>query len=143
MTGPVIGAPTLAQRIGATARQVDYWTRRGWIPADNPIPGSGIQVTYSPAAVDHARAMVRLVAAGVAPGAAHVLAERLALADRIDLGDGITLSATRPPEDPQWTVADGAAPPSPGPSPNVESECPSTPNPTPTETSQPGPTTTE
>jgi hypothetical protein len=138
MTTPIVGAPALAAAVGATARQVDYWTRLGWITPDNPNAGSGINTIYPPAAVDHARAMARLVAVGVNPGAAHELARRLEQVDRLDLGDGYALE-----RNPPWINADGVTPPSCGQSPNAVSECPSTANPPPPETSPCGPTPTE
>ena len=53
-----------------TYRKLDYWTRKGFIRADNPGPGSGYTRTWSVAEAACAVAMSRLVAAGIPPGAA-------------------------------------------------------------------------
>ena len=90
---PVIaGAPALAAEIGATHRQVDHWTRLGYLTATVPAPGSGRPLIYPAAEVAHARIMARLVATGVAPGAAHVMAQRLELLERLELGAGLTIT---------------------------------------------------
>ena len=52
---------------GMTYRQLDHWTRRGYLRADEPTPGSGHRRTWPPREVEVARTMARLVAAGMSP----------------------------------------------------------------------------
>lgn len=66
---------------GATYRQVDYWTRVGYLRPPEPTPGSGAQRAYPPAEVRVAALMVALVNAGVEVGAA-ALAARTARVGR-------------------------------------------------------------
>lgn len=59
---------------GLTARQVDYWTRRGYLHPDTPSPGSGHWRNWSTAELTVGRRMARLVKAGLTPAAAHRVA---------------------------------------------------------------------
>ena len=66
MTGP-----DLARHAGITYRQVDLWTRAGYLmPVGDAEPGTGHYRDYSWAEVRVAAWMARLVAAGFAPAAA-------------------------------------------------------------------------
>jgi DNA-binding transcriptional MerR regulator len=46
-------------------RQLDYWTRRGYLRPDVPDPGSGAIQTWSREECDVARLMQRLIHAGL------------------------------------------------------------------------------
>lgn len=57
---------------GISSRQLDHWTRRGWLRCEEPRPGGrGYPRAWSPCEREVARYMVQLVAAGVTPEAAH------------------------------------------------------------------------
>lgn len=62
----------LLQRRGvrATPRQIDYWTRSGYLHPENPEPGSGTERKFSLEETEVASRMARLVAAGFVPAAA-------------------------------------------------------------------------
>jgi hypothetical protein len=64
----------VAQLVGVTFRQLDYWLRRGWVPAPNPTPGSGNQRVWTRELVRCAAVMAALVRAGLTPDAASELA---------------------------------------------------------------------
>ena len=51
-------------------RKLDYWTRKGFIQADNPAPGSGYTRTWPADEVACAVTMSELVAAGIPPATA-------------------------------------------------------------------------
>lgn len=55
---------------GATKRQVDYWTRAGYLVADNVEPGAGHRRSWAPEEVGVCRLLVRLTSAGLAPDVA-------------------------------------------------------------------------
>lgn len=57
--------------LGITYRQLDFWTRQGFLVADNPDCGSGIVRTFPPETVEVARLMATYTAAGIGPSAAH------------------------------------------------------------------------
>jgi hypothetical protein len=57
---------------GATQRQVDYWTRQGWIHGSRP--GSGKPRAWPVEEMTVAQLMVRLINAGFDPGRAVWLA---------------------------------------------------------------------
>lgn len=65
-----MNAMELAGHAGVTYRQVDHWTRQGWIRSESGPGGSGHQREYSPAEVRAATWMARLTRAGFAPSAA-------------------------------------------------------------------------
>lgn len=50
--------------LGLTYRQVDYWTRMGWLKPDNPEPGTGKVRRYGPDEVRVAALMSVLVTEG-------------------------------------------------------------------------------
>ena len=66
---------------GLTYRQVDHWTRLGYLRPPEPTPGSGAQRMFSPHEARVAYVMGALVRGGVEPGAA-ALAARTALLGR-------------------------------------------------------------
>lgn len=74
----------VAERTGASPRQLDHWTRRGWLDAQ--MPGTGYRAEWSMAAIQAARLMARLVAAGLTPAAA----ARVARGER-ELAPGVTV----------------------------------------------------
>lgn len=64
----------LAERVGVTYRQVDHWSRLGYLRPSNPGCGQGRQRDYLPAEVDVAVRMGRLVRAGLSPAVATLVA---------------------------------------------------------------------
>lgn len=72
----------LMRLTGATYRQVDYWSRVGYLRPPEPTPGSGAQRVFSPTEVQVAYLMVALTNAGVEVGAA-ALAARTARVGRL------------------------------------------------------------
>ncbi len=70
---------------GATYRQLDHWSRRGWLRPDGGGRGSGRPREWSRTEVEVATTMVRLVAAGITPEAAH----------RAARGDGVLAPGVR------------------------------------------------
>lgn len=84
--------------VGLTYRQVDYWTRMGWLRADNPECGTGRVRRYPRGEVQVAKLMAALVTEGeMSPGKASAaarnggwLADGMWLAirrDDLELGD--------------------------------------------------------
>ncbi|GAW50595.1 MULTISPECIES: MerR family transcriptional regulator [unclassified Nocardioides] len=68
-------------------RQVDYWTRAGYLRTiDDPQPGSGYQRTYDDDQIALAVQMSRLTKAGIPQPRAHEVALDLLLYGRADLG---------------------------------------------------------
>lgn len=67
MTG--IALPDVIRRTGATYRQLDYWTRRGYL---QPVPGntSGLPRAWPRIEVQVAAKMVALIEAGLTAEAA-------------------------------------------------------------------------
>lgn len=59
---------------GATYRQLDHWTRRGYLRPAEPTPGTGVPRSWPPQEVEVARVMARLVTAGVVPDRAAAVA---------------------------------------------------------------------
>ena len=90
---PATTAQAVADAADVTARQIDHWTRRGWLIPDKPRPGSGAVLSYSATQVRHARLMGALVKAGVTPEGAHRLLVDMTVADvdAVDLGHGLYL----------------------------------------------------
>jgi hypothetical protein len=79
--------PDLAA-LGVTYRQLDYWTRRGYLnPGGNP--GYGHPRTWPPGELAVAERMARAVRAGLTPYAAHRAAR-----GTTDLGHGVTITIT-------------------------------------------------
>jgi len=67
----------LADRIGVTYRQVDYWTTKRYLRAEAANPGSGVSRDYSKREVRVAEHMASLVKQGLAPAAAARVARQI------------------------------------------------------------------
>jgi hypothetical protein len=52
-------------KLGITARQVDYWTRQGYLRSTEPLPGSGHRRRWPLAEQSIARFMVVLIRSGI------------------------------------------------------------------------------
>jgi hypothetical protein len=88
------GAPTLPDLgvLGLSYRQLDHWTRKGWVRADDPTPGSGKRRTWDDHELAIAARMVRLIDAGFVVGkAAEIARWRTGYDTFLALGDGIHL----------------------------------------------------
>lgn len=87
LDGDLIGAHELTLQAGITYRQLDFWTRCGYLATltDN-TPGSGRPRVYSLDQVDLAREMARLTVVGLRAGVAHDVAVALLADGRADLG---------------------------------------------------------
>lgn len=59
--GSAMGEPLA---IGLTYRQLDYWTRRGYLKAEDPTPGSGHSRTWLEDEQVIAARMLRLISCG-------------------------------------------------------------------------------
>jgi DNA-binding transcriptional MerR regulator len=81
---------------GITYRQLDYWTRRGFLEADSATPGSGRYRSYSQIEVLVATLMVRLIEAGFTVEAAHSIARDIAAGRPAMLGPGIEVVVRGP-----------------------------------------------
>ena len=68
-----MNGPQLAERIGVSYRQVDFWVSKGYLRPENET-GSGIPREFSSSEIQVAVVMARLVAAGVRPSEAHLIA---------------------------------------------------------------------
>lgn len=76
----------LSLKIGATYRQVDYWTSCGYLKAAVANPGSGNERDYSPREVRVAEVMAWLVDDGLTPKVAARLARAIVTRGRGQLG---------------------------------------------------------
>lgn len=72
-TAEGISSEALAERAGLTIRQVDYWSRVGWLHPDGGN-GSGTSRRFGPEEIRVAVIMARLTAAGIVPEAANRVA---------------------------------------------------------------------
>ena len=92
------------QETGASYRQVDYWTKRGYLRAETTKPGSGKHRRWPKQECDVLRVMVQLGAVGVEPAAAAKIArDAIESGDkRVDLGGGVIISLEEP--DPEVTT---------------------------------------
>ena len=81
--------------IGVTYRQLDHWTRAGYLHDDRTRPGSGHHRTWSDTELQVAERMGRLVRAGLTLHAAHKAAR-----GQTDLGYGVTVTITPGTEPP-------------------------------------------
>jgi hypothetical protein len=88
----VQGAPRLAAMTVASARQIDHWTRKGWIQANIPAPGTGRPLIYSAEEVRVAKIMARLVTAGLTPDRAAEVARSAMWWPYTTLGPGLSLT---------------------------------------------------
>jgi DNA-binding transcriptional MerR regulator len=93
--------PSIADEIMATAgvtyRQLDHWTTRGYLRADEPSPGSGNHRTWSPAEIGVAVEIQRLTGAGLSLPTAAAVARRIVTNDEtsIELGPGVFVDVER------------------------------------------------
>jgi DNA-binding transcriptional MerR regulator len=69
-----VGWADLVKASGLTYRQIDHWTRKGWLRPLNPDEGSGSRRRYPAAELVVAQRMAILVAEGLTPDAAHTVA---------------------------------------------------------------------
>lgn len=69
-TRKTYSAGEIIRDAGITYRQLDYWTRRGYVRELNPAAGSGINRRYSAQEVWRIRLMAQLVNAGLSLDAA-------------------------------------------------------------------------
>lgn len=76
---------------GLTYRQLDSWCTKGYLRPDIQSPGSGYARDFDHTEFAVAERMARLVAAGVLPAAAAVIAR-----GRSELAPGITVRVERP-----------------------------------------------
>lgn len=72
-----------------TYRQLDHWTRVGYLIDDRTRPGSGRNRTWTAGELAVAERMGRAVRAGLTPYAAHKVAR-----GQTDLGHGVTVTIT-------------------------------------------------
>lgn len=92
-------SPELCRRAEISYRQLDYWTRRGYIrPVGEDedkarFPGSGAQREYSEGMMLKARWMGCLIKLGFSVNEAEVIATAVTMQDakRVHLGHGVTL----------------------------------------------------
>ncbi|TDD93648.1 MerR family transcriptional regulator [Actinomadura rubrisoli] len=82
---------------GLTYRQLDLWTRSGYLHALQAGPGSGHARRYSRDEVEVAALMVRLHAAGLNVQTAHHAARELAAGRPAVLAPGIEITVAEPP----------------------------------------------
>lgn len=79
--------PEAAKAAGITYRQLDYWTRKGYLrPRDVACPGSGHQREYLPAEIQVAALMGQLCAQGMWPSVAEPIARDLIQTGSASLG---------------------------------------------------------
>lgn len=79
--------PEAAEAAGITYRQLDYWTRLGWLNARRSnCPGSGHQREYLPAEIRVAAWMGILTNEGIKPPVAEGIARDLESTGRASLG---------------------------------------------------------
>jgi len=84
----------LDEEIGVTYRQLDWWTRQGYLHAREET-GSGYSRSYTESEKNVARLMGRLVRVGFSAGFAGKVARAFLEGDReskvVDLGEGIKI----------------------------------------------------
>jgi hypothetical protein len=88
-----MNTPMLVQVTGATFRQLDFWTRKGWLRPDGGV-GTGYSRDFGGDEIRVAKVMARLVNAGVSPEAAHRAARgdgELAPGVRVDVDLAVTV----------------------------------------------------
>lgn len=91
--------PPVTGKSAPTYRQVDYWTRAGYLrPASgNPTPGSGHRREWDETELDVALLMGKLTEAGLMPRAAALVArQHVGGAGEVQLADGVTVTVTTP-----------------------------------------------
>lgn len=87
----LVSAPELAEQVGVTYRNLDYWIRQGWLDSHVAARGSGSHRWFTIAQVRHAALMVRLVRAGITPSRASGLAVALARTGSAELAPDLWL----------------------------------------------------
>lgn len=89
--------PGLCEAAAITARQADYWTRKGYLHAvDEDAPGSGHPRTWAPTEVHVAVLMHDLLRAGFHVGAAAELAREYVTREHGHRGAvGVLVAASR------------------------------------------------
>lgn len=96
---------TSAQMVetGATYRQVDYWSKQGYLRPEELKTGSGKHRRWPRQELDILRVMVQLNQIGLDPGrAAKYARDAIESGDkRIDLGGGIVISLDDPAPEPE------------------------------------------
>jgi len=70
-----IGASELAKTVGVSYKQIDHWSRCGYIHPQNPDPGSGIRRSYSDMEAARVLVFAALSHLGVTPSGAHTMVE--------------------------------------------------------------------
>ena len=90
---PLTSTADVVKQTGATYRQLDYWTKQGWLKPDEPNPGKGQLRSWPNDEVRIARIMVCLVQAGLLPHVAASTARSVVWTGFHDyeLGPGIRL----------------------------------------------------
>lgn len=63
-------------RTGITYRQLDHWTRRGWLHPDHPLKGCGSRREWTNNEIEVAARMAQLVKAGLTPKTAADVARK-------------------------------------------------------------------
>lgn len=103
---PVECEEFLAAVTGVTYRQLDFWTKRGWLRANNPNCGSGRTRMWPVSEIQVAKVMAVLTDPG--PEGAGMSPEKAAVAARNSglVGQGIRVVVDRP--DVQLGVLGGA-----------------------------------
>jgi hypothetical protein len=71
-----VGSMDLAQRIGVTHRQLNYWVLKGYLTPDGGVTGTGNQHWFSGTEVRVAYDLAALANAGVKPEIAAKIARR-------------------------------------------------------------------
>lgn len=99
-TGETFTSAEVMDATGLTYRQVDYWTRMGWLrTVTAPTPGSGYWRAYPRAEVRVAHLMVAMANAGVAVQVAAEAARRATVVAEdwsVTLWGGLRLSGRLP-----------------------------------------------
>lgn len=92
MTRPTV--PDL-DALGVTYRQLDHWTRKGYLHPVQARPVSGYRRTWPPGELEVAERMARLVGVGLLPSLAHRVAR-----GQCDVGRGVRITVDPPPTPP-------------------------------------------
>lgn len=72
-----LSGPDLCHLAGITYRQLDFWTRSGYLHPVTPSPGSGYIRAYPPTDITRARLVARLLTAGFTARPAFDVADQL------------------------------------------------------------------
>jgi DNA-binding transcriptional MerR regulator len=76
--------------VGLTNRQVEFWSRQGYLRTDKTNPGTGSHRNFKHGEIAVAKTMLRLVAAGLTLDAAQRVAR--AESQPFELAPGITIT---------------------------------------------------